>query len=237
MNTIDEIRRFRLKMLVNQYGSSKALAEIIEKGPSQLSQWINASKDSKTGKPRVVSDEIARMIEKKTGKPRGWMDSVNKPLQLGPFSLHLIADQKSESANPRIGKIPLISWDAAATRVEPFDNYHADDAEDWLPCPPNCKENSAFALRVTGDSMDDGTPQGYHDGDLIFIDGSRNVPEHNADIVIKNGDGQLTFKRLTHSDGTWYLKPLNPNWPTKIIELGSDSQIIGRVVFSGRTRG
>lgn len=184
----------------------------------------------------MVSDDIAREIEKKTGKPRGWMDSINEPLQLGPFNLHTIAEKKAEYENPHAGKVPLISWVAAGTWVDPVDNYHVGDAEDWLPCPPNCRENSTFALTVRGPSMDDGSPAGYRDGEMIFVDGSKIEPVHNADVVVKNGGGHVTFKRLIQSGSTWYLKPLNPDWPEKIIEMGPGSHIVGRVMFSGRMR-
>lgn len=164
------------------------------------------------------------------------MTEGKRGLTLGPFTLNLIADKRSENVNPHAGKTPLISWNTAGTLTEQANNYQVGDAEDWLPCPPNCQENSTFALRLTGDSMDDGTAQGYHDGEIIFIDRTKSAAEHNADVLVKTHNGGVTFKRLIQSDGSWYLKPLNPNWPTKIIELGSSSHIVGRVLFSCRFR-
>jgi len=75
MKTIEEIYRERLAILIAEAGKSQAkLARALDKQPAQISQWLNASPDSKTGKPRVMSREIAREIEKKLGKPVGWMD-------------------------------------------------------------------------------------------------------------------------------------------------------------------
>lgn len=73
-------------MLVDEFGSQAALAKAIEKSPAQISQWINASKDSKTGKPRSMDRETARRIERALGKPDGWMDQpITDGLTTWPF--------------------------------------------------------------------------------------------------------------------------------------------------------
>ena len=74
MKTIDEIRRGNLARLVIQYGSINLLATKLERSYPQISQWINASKDSKTGQPRGIGNNSARRIEELTDKPRGWFD-------------------------------------------------------------------------------------------------------------------------------------------------------------------
>jgi len=74
--TVDEIRRHRLFELLDELGSLVALARLLgHNGTAQISQWKTAAPDSKTGKPRKISDDSARRIEAVTGKPRGWMDS------------------------------------------------------------------------------------------------------------------------------------------------------------------
>lgn len=72
--TIDFINRQRLKMLVTEAGTQRALAERIGKAPSQISQWINGSKNSKSGLPRTMDKSTAREIERRFPKPTGWMD-------------------------------------------------------------------------------------------------------------------------------------------------------------------
>jgi len=49
MDTIDEIHRQRLALLIKEAGSQKKLADLSGKAPAQVSQWLNASPDSKTG--------------------------------------------------------------------------------------------------------------------------------------------------------------------------------------------
>lgn len=74
MQTNDEIRRARLALLIAEAGSAAKFAERAGKAPPQISQWINASPDSKTKRPRTMSDDAARELEKRLGLPRGWMD-------------------------------------------------------------------------------------------------------------------------------------------------------------------
>lgn len=74
MDTVEDIRRMNLRALVEQKGSVRAVAELLGKSSAQISQWLNASPDSKTGKPRNISAVSAREIEKKLGMPRGLFD-------------------------------------------------------------------------------------------------------------------------------------------------------------------
>lgn len=71
---IEQIYRLRLQILVDEAGTQAALSRKIDKAPAQISQWINASKDSKTGKPRAMDRATAREIERAADKPDGWMD-------------------------------------------------------------------------------------------------------------------------------------------------------------------
>ncbi len=78
MDTIEETRLKRLTILMEELRrecrTDAAFAEKIGKSESQLNQWIKRSPDSKTGKPRNISSQIAREIESICRKQRGWMD-------------------------------------------------------------------------------------------------------------------------------------------------------------------
>jgi hypothetical protein len=82
MKKIEEIRRDNLRLLRDELGSVKRLVEVTGKSQSQISQWLNASSHSVTGKPRVMSSGACREIEKATGRPDGWMDVEHTPLAL-----------------------------------------------------------------------------------------------------------------------------------------------------------
>lgn len=74
METIESIRRHNLRALKERFGSVAKLAAKLERSPSQVSQWLNASPDAKTGKPRTLSSQSARYIETKCDLKQGWMD-------------------------------------------------------------------------------------------------------------------------------------------------------------------
>lgn len=74
LKTIEETYRERLAMLIEEVGSASALGNLINKNPSQISQWLNGSPNSGTGKSRSMKSATAREIEEIMGKPYGWFD-------------------------------------------------------------------------------------------------------------------------------------------------------------------
>ena len=73
---------------------------------------------------------------------------------------------------------------------------------------------------------------GYQHGDIIFVDPDV-VPEHGRDVVARLGDRhEVVFKRLVVEGQLEYLKPMNPNWPDRIVEISADpgARIIGVVI-------
>ncbi|MGU9992910.1 helix-turn-helix domain-containing protein [Bordetella avium] len=72
---IDELRRANLAKLVEEAGGVGKLADRLERDPSQVSQWLNASKNSGTGRPRGMRSDTCRFIESRMGKPSGWLDT------------------------------------------------------------------------------------------------------------------------------------------------------------------
>ena len=84
MPTIDEIRRQNLTALVKELGGNKPLAERVGVSESQMAQWVNGAKESKTGKARGMRLDSCHRIEDAAGKPRGWLDqSHNAADQVG----------------------------------------------------------------------------------------------------------------------------------------------------------
>lgn len=78
MKTVEEIRRDNLRLLVQEFGSVAECAKRLDKSSPQVSQWLNASVDAKSGKPRNMSKEIAREVESKLGRPYLWMDTLHE---------------------------------------------------------------------------------------------------------------------------------------------------------------
>lgn len=78
MKTVEEVRRIRLKMLVNEVGGravdlNRATKKIDR--DSTYSQILNQSLGSKTGKPKQMGSPLARELEELRDKEVGWMDT------------------------------------------------------------------------------------------------------------------------------------------------------------------
>jgi hypothetical protein len=74
MKTIEEIRRENLASLRQRFKSLREMADRLSLGEAQISQWINASKSSSSGKPRNMASDSCRLIESALGLDIGWMD-------------------------------------------------------------------------------------------------------------------------------------------------------------------
>jgi SOS-response transcriptional repressor LexA len=134
-------------------------------------------------------------------------------------------ESKSVAADPNApARYPLVSWaQAGSPKVYP------EDAE-MYPCPMPCSKDT-FVLRVQGASME----PVFRDGDLIFVDPASEL-QHAAYVVAKMVNGvDAIFKQLIIESGQKYLKPINPSWPGQILAVDDDCNIIGVVVFSGRS--
>jgi SOS-response transcriptional repressor LexA len=237
MDTESPKKTSKLRKVLEEKGVSQAeFARLLGIYPQKVTNWINR------GVPNNRALEVAAALgvdieEVSQDQMSMQIAQYKRGVEIGG---ELVNSVREAIENPfkktSVGMVPLIAWVRAGAWEDPVDNYSVGDAEEWLPCPPNCRKSSTFALTISGDSMDDGSSSGYRDGEMIFVDGSRLELEHNADIIVKNGDGKATFKRLINSNGEWFIKPLNPEWPEPTIRLDEGSTIIGRVLFSGRMR-
>lgn len=81
MKTSSEIRHENLIKIIEGVGSLQTVADRLEKSHAQISQLKTQAKHSTTGKPRVIGDDMARLIEERFNLEVGWMDNVHSPVQ------------------------------------------------------------------------------------------------------------------------------------------------------------
>lgn len=246
-------RRSRLQELVDREGDGVA-AEFARKrnqDATRIRQLLSAT----YRKGRGFGEGAARNLEESLKLPKYYFDMgmegavvrehISVPADLPikeqnsgmivklPLGRGSSLEQSNTKPGPDFkGKLPLISWVQAGTWETAVDNFAVGDAEDWLDCPvPH--SGSSYCLHVVGDSMDDGTYEGYREGEIIFVD-----PEVHAvpgdDVVVRTPDGKVTFKRLKRDEDGLYLFGLNGK---KIIPLVEGSVFCGTVIFSGVRRG
>lgn len=225
MQSIDVTRREKLGLLIKEAGSQAALSESIGKAPAQISQWLNASLNSRTGKPRVMSSAIAREIELKTGKPEGWMD---QPADTD--DLKTPGGSNAEFTLPTgVRRVPLISYIQAGVWTEIAGSFQAEDASDWLLVSDKHSQGT-FVLTIRGNSME----PDFKDGETVIIDPAVK-PRPGSFVAAKNGREEATFKKYRPrsidclGNEVFELVPLNEDYPT----MRSDEmtiEIIGTMV-------
>lgn len=225
MQPIEVTRRENLALLIKEAGSQAALSEIIGKAPAQISQWLNASVNSQTGKPRVMSNAIAREIEIKTSKPDGWMDVPARKEDLstpGGSNVEFTLPQG-------VRRVPVISYVQAGAWTEAVNNFQPGDANEWVITSTHHSPET-FVLTVRGNSME----PDFKEGDQVIIDPAVR-PRPGSFVVAKNGREEATFKKYRPrsvdvlGNDIFELVPLNEDYPT----LRSNEQpieIIGTMV-------
>src|SRR5882757_585932 len=187
-----------------------------------------ASRDCKTQsdlgrKSGVAQSTIGRILRGAINPQTATLERIAKALGIPVAALldESLADELGNRVDRalagRVGEVrlvPLISRVRAGAFAEGIDNYQPGDAEDWLAPPKPCGPRT-IALQVEGESME---PR-YQNADIIYVDPDV-AAVHGKDVVVRLDDrGEVTFKRLVIEGERRYLKPLNANWPVKIIEV------------------
>ena len=138
----------------------------------------------------------------------------------------------SDEPVERRRRVPLISWVRAGEMDEIQDDiYPPGFAEEWVDVYDTSPGDPSFALRVSGDSMTApaGNTPTFPEGTIIIVDPTQGG--NAGDFVVAKDvlTQQATFKKLTTDGGRWYLRPLNPSYPT--IEIDDPSvRVIGKVI-------
>lgn len=231
MKTTDEVRRENLALLVDAAGGPTSFAARIDRSQSQVSQWLNASPDSKSGKPRTISSSSCRYIERAIGKPDGWMD------QQGDLGIEsgLNASVKENPAGSLV--IPVSSAWGSMGIGAPQPDYEAivsglTVSMDWVRgALPRISHPSKLAvLTAFGQSME----PTLDDGDAVIVD--RGVTEIREDgVFVIALDGELYIKRVQRRlpDRAIIIKSDNPHYEPMVVENGDRHklEILGRVVW------
>ena len=185
----------------------------------------------------VSQSDISKIERGATQSPAGLVELA---VALGRDPLWLKTGQGSpESSVKNVtsvtskSSVPLISWVAAGNLGEVEDMYQPGEADEWIACFESQPGKNAFALRVEGDSMTSPYPGeiSFPSGTIIVIDPGRAAQAGDFVVAKDVLTQQATFKKLTYDGGRWFLKPLNPSYPT--LEIDDPAlRVIGRLVES-----
>lgn len=178
MKTIQETYRIRLEQLINECGSQARLSKLTGIAPSQLSQWLNASKISGTNKRRAMSVRTARRLEQATGKPVGWFDQ--------PFNSKTIIQTNvnyPHAIHSTIPVIPVLEIDQAKDFVSEPQSVNLGNCEKVATVVSHSE--LAFAVRMTDHSMcaSENTEETIYKNDILIAE-PKIRPRHEDIVVV-----------------------------------------------------
>ena len=215
-----------------------------------------------------------RAFEQSVGLSNGYVNNIRRSIQ--PSKIQIIAKQypelntgwlltgEGEMLKPGHGElvgelVPLTAGDIAVMYVPLVSQYaYAGylsgflDSEyvDKLPRIPFIVEHEGkgeyLCFEVRGDSMDDGTPQGYVDGEILLC---REIDQvywtqsrlhmRKWDFVIVSRDEGILLKRIINHDpdsGTVIIHSLNDFYNDKIVNLQDISKIFNVITSMKKRR-
>jgi len=122
-------------------------------------------------------------------------------------------------------EVPVLSWVQAGYWTEVI-----NDPNHEMVKTTRKLSDSAFALRVKGDSMTSYSDMSIPDGSIVIVEPEYGfIDQANGKIVIAQvaSGGEATIKKLAIDQPYTYLVPLNPAF--KPIEVSQDTKLIGVV--------
>jgi SOS-response transcriptional repressor LexA len=203
--------------------SAADLARAAGVTPGAVTQWLD-------GTTKSLRAEKAARLEVATGYRAAWIVTGKGP--------KLVRQEESNvDFAPTKRRVPIISWVKAGSWSDVQDTFHPGEADEWADAFDSLPGSNAFALRVVGDSMTSPSPgaRTFPEGTIIIVDPARGANAGDFVVAKDVHTQQATFKQLTTDGGRWFLRPLNPAYPT--IEIDDpDMRVIGRVI-EFQTRG
>lgn len=194
--------------------NQKQMAAIFRVSQAAISDWFN-------GKKMPSQDQLPKLA--KMGKTTtDWLLTGKKKANSG---LDENVDLTSIEDPSKLGKVPLVSYNVAGGWCDVEDPYSIYDGEKFIEQVAK-HSGQAFALRIKGDSMWDGTPNGYPEGCIAQFDPNIE-PRHRDDVVVRTPDNKTTFKQLHITPEGQFLVALNPDFPEKRIRVPEGTVIVG----------
>lgn len=217
----------RLKSARKHAGLSQAaLAKLVGMSQGSLSEAENGAASSRS---LVQLAQACGVSPTWLASGEGEMIESQKKVSHGTGSNVTTAHKRSS--------VPLISWVQAGAWGEAQDMFQPGEADEWVDAYESDPQGRSFALRVHGDSMTSPHPGelSFPAGTVLIVDPDREAGAGDFVIAKDVDTNQATFKKLMHDGGRWFLKPLNPAYPT--IQIDDPAiRVIGRVVESQTRR-
>ncbi|MDV9040993.1 S24 family peptidase [Stenotrophomonas sp. RAC2] len=232
MRPVDEIRRDNLRALISRHGGQRAFGDAAGiKSPAQISQWVNGSKNSATGKPRVMSGATARAIETSLGLSLGWLDTEHDSDQVKAPPV------PSPETTPGYVRFELFEGGAGmgaglvnqdfpeVVKTIELAEWEVRRKLGYLPRPGRIQ-----LITGRGPSM---RPK-LEDGDIVWIDTSCDYFDGD-DYYLINIGGETQIKMLQKRGDGLYVVSVNSDFPAYRPDPG-DVTVLGKALLHAGVR-
>lgn len=183
MISIKEIRRNNLQRLVERHESMKRLNEVLDRKDNVLTQIMNQSINSSTGKPKQMGDKLARSLEEKLDLGFGWMDQDHS--EEPQDSKNIITLEKLDveaGCDPSGG--PVCNDVAVVERIQVSIEWFKQNISRY-------RTQGHQLVTARGDSME----PTINSGDIVVVD-VRDTDVTQEGIFCLNYGGGVTIKRI-----------------------------------------
>lgn len=211
------IRLYEAARTLRGVTGQSAVARLLDETPQTVKNW----------ETRGVSRRGAIKAQSAIGCNANWL--LHDIGEMSPMPSDL--DDGLELAPAAKGRVPLISWVQAGAFGDANDHFLPGEADEWVEVTKTKPGRNAFALRVSGDSMTSSIPgmMSFPAGTVIVVDPGRAADPGDYVIAKDVATQKATFKQLTYDGGRWFLKPINPAYPT--IEIDDPAvRVIARAI-------
>lgn len=192
----DILAELRVQIAAKKF-TQKKLADHLSVAPARVTEMLK-------GERRIQQQEMFKLAQW-----LGLSDDDDKPEHYRPDGA------MSVKSIPLLGEVPGGPWREAVRK-----SHHS------IPAPEAGMPESAYALKVTGDSMD----KIVGDGATIIIDPEDKDLFDKWLYVVRNGDGEVTFKQYRERPAR--LVPCSHNPAHLVIAVTDrDYEIVGRVIL------
>lgn len=216
---------------VPRFAHNEKLAESVKM--KEIGQIIRTIRLAQKKKLADVADEIAgfdaaslsRFERGQQGIATDKLFAVAKVLGIPLSDLYARAEGRelpNALAGPAIyARVPLLSSVQAGQWREIMGGAQIQEMAEWVATTAKVSPY-AYALRITGDSMEPLLPNGA----VVIVDPDA-VADNGKIVVVRQNGNEATVKKLVIEGSKQYLQPINPRYP--ILEANQDAVFCGVV--------
>lgn len=223
MSTLKQ--RFAELLLEKPEISQAEIARATGAKPPSVSAWFSG--DTKTMK-LVTATKAASLY----GVNALWLATGDGPKKQAIQNQLAIPFEKSNvSEIEKRAKVPLISLIQAGELTDVCDLLISVESAQWIEPIYTHPSEQSYALMVEGDSMVNPIPGAlsFPEGTILIVDPNSSCGPNDFVIAKDVSTQKATFKKLMTDGVRWYLKPLNPAYPT--VEIDDPAlRVIGKAI-------